>query len=275
MKLFKWEELQQNPLLFQENFNSKLGTALTVGSFDGPHLGHDSLFNAVIQFSLKHKVSSGIITFLRPPKVSESVYSGDVSSLAIKLDKFKEKGFDFVVLIDFSSDFGTIAGDTFIDFLVNSIHMKYLAVGSDFRCGYRQDTGVIEIKQMALKKGFCFDSIGQIKVDGVRISSSSIRDAIKIADFSQAKKLLGYSYLLDLSLTKLVYIADGVSAACNSFTQVLPPVGTYHAILHTSYSSNVIVDVHISQETVLILPKRIDTLINSKDVKTLEFISIR
>lgn len=118
--------------------------------------------------------------------------------------------------------------------------MQYLAVGTDFCCGYRRKTTACELKNLASQKGFYFDSIGQICLDGKsRISSTAIRAAVSAADFSLANRLLGYPFLFDITgLSWFINGAVSMQTHKKFLTQVLPKDGNYPVAVNLTDGSN-------------------------------------
>ncbi len=229
MKVYSWHDIHH--LHYSDSRNSPFRTpsALTIGGFDGPHSGHQSLLDRILSEANENTLEPGVVTFRRPPRVFKSgeQYSGDVSTIAQKLEFFEAIGMRFVVLIDFSGDFGTMTGGMFLDILVKTVRMEYLAVGPDFRCGHRLDTGAAEIAALARREGFRFDSIRQVEIDGRRVSSSLIRDAVYRADFTLAETLLGRPFLLDLRDAGWKACETGLESDRASFTQILPCQGIF------------------------------------------------
>ncbi len=228
-RVISWEELAcGNECFFSED------TAVTIGGFDGPHRGHNELFNIVLKKANKTGLKPGIITFFVPPAaVKNSEYSGNVSTLRLRLKKFSESGFQFIILIDFSASFAKIDGTAFFDILVKTIRLKYLAVGDDFYCGYRRGLGVESLKKLAPQMGFCFDSIRSVSTnDGFRVSSTSIREAVTKGDFTLAKDLLGYPFLFDIvGPSWSVTDKNSITVQRSFLTQILPPCGKYKVFL--------------------------------------------
>lgn len=226
MKIIYWDDLIKGENIYPQ------GSAISIGGFDGPHRGHERILSAVLKAARKDGMPAGIITFFRSPRSVKAgnMYAGDVSTLEMRLQKFAEQGFSFTVLIDFSADFARMKGTVFFDILIKTICIKYLAVGSDFTCGYRHDTGVGDLQRLARERGFCFDSIEQLySARHERISSSAIRQAVEQADFALAKDLLGYPFFLDVA--KIVQRTEnGVWAVEKAaVTQILPQNGQYSA----------------------------------------------
>ena len=243
MKIIYWDDVIKGNLLYPQ------GVAVSIGGFDGPHRGHELILSAVLDTAQQKHIPAGVITFFRSPRALKdgSAYSGDVSTLDMRLQKFAEQGFSFTVLIDFSVDFAKMKGAVFFDILMKTICIKYLAVGSDFTCGYRHDTGVGELRLLAKEKGFCFDSIEQlVSVRHERISSSAIRQAVEQADFTLAKDLLGYPFFLDVA--KIVQRIDGTERSIGKYdiAQILPRNGLYAARAYIQTGVSVPVQVTIT-----------------------------
>ena len=271
MKIIYWDDLIKEENIYPQ------GTAVSIGGFDGPHRGHELILSAVLKAAQRKAIPAGIITFFRSPRSVKagSTYAGDVSTLEMRLQKFAEQGFSFTVLIDFSADFAKMKGAVFFDILIKTICIKYLAVGSDFTCGYRHDTGVEDLQRLARERGFCFDSIEQLySARHERISSSAIRQAVEQADFTLAKDLLGYPFFLDVA--KIVQRRETAvwSIEKSAVTQILPQSGQYSACAYLQSGAVIPVRVKItdtllevSEETAAPVPFAAETLIHK-----LEFI---
>ena len=271
MKIIYWDDLIKEENIYPQ------GSAISIGGFDGPHRGHERILSAVLEAARKDGIPAGIITFFRSPRSVKigNAYTGDVSTLEMRLQKFAEQGFSFTVLIDFSADFARMKGTVFFDILIKTICIKYLAVGSDFTCGYRHDTGVGDLQRLARERGFCFDSIEQLySVKHERISSSAIRQAVEQADFTLAKDLLGYPFFLDVA-KKAQRIENGVCAIEKSdVTQILPQSGRYSARAYLQTGAIIPVQVKVMdtllevfEDTAAPIPFAAETLI-----RKLEFI---
>ena len=271
MKIIYWDDLIKGENIYPQ------GSAISIGGFDGPHRGHERILSALLKAARKDGIPAGIITFFRSPRSVKAgnMYAGDVSTLEMRLQKFAEQGFSFTVLIDFSADFARIKGTVFFDILIKTICIKYLAVGSDFTCGYRHDTGVGDLQRLARERGFCFDSIEQLySVKHERISSSAIRQAVEQADFTLAKDLLGYPFFLDVA--KIVQRTEnGVWAVEKAaVTQILPQNGQYSARAYLQTGAIIPVQVKVMdtllevfEDTAAPIPFAAETLI-----RKLEFI---
>jgi riboflavin kinase/FMN adenylyltransferase len=165
---------------------------LTIGNYDGIHLGHQALINKLISLSKNLNLESAVMTFEPHPKEFFSLKNTHkrIISLREKLEFFYEKKIDRIYIIKFNKDFSLLSGTDFIDKLHNHINAKSILVGRDFRFGKDRGAGVEEIK----KSGIKVIALDEVKYFSKRVSSTIIRNALADADFSLAKELLGRNY---------------------------------------------------------------------------------
>ena len=171
--------------------------------------------NAVIEPILVEKVKekksffpsfkSGVISFSRPlPSIKhEEDYSGDLTTLTQRLEKFEKIALDFAIIVNFDESFASMMGTDFLNILKNICNMELIAEGIDFRCGYKGATDSSAIRYWAKEK-----AVDCVFVDSVyyqdkfgneeRVSSSYIRKMIEKGFFTVASELLEGFYELDL-----------------------------------------------------------------------------
>ena len=215
------------------------GSAITIGVFDGVHLGHQALIKGIMGRGLIPTV----VTFRENPKKcisrlkrsdkanGEGRYDGDIFSLKQKLAVFERMGVSRVILIDFSLNFSKLHGWEFFSILEEKAGMAFLAVGSNFRCGYRQDTGAEYMKEMNERKGIPTEIIAPVKAGKVRVSSSGIRSAIGAGDLGQAAVLMGRNVELDLSDLRSVDCGNRMYDL-NSVQRITPANGSYPVLMY-------------------------------------------
>lgn len=228
MKVFDWNDI----LNVKSDFFEK-GSALTIGSFDGPHKGHESLFVSVLNAATEKNLISGIITFKQAlPGLKHPVnYAGDIATLQQRLFQYENKGFDFVVVIDFNESFSHISGRDFFEILYKKINLRYIAEGQDFRCGYKGLFGIQEITDFAFKNGFEAAFLKLVQTDGQRISSSSIRKLVQNGEFSVVNELLERSFELYVK-TDVSQDSKLVKIDRKLLKQVAPFSGEYKVLLN-------------------------------------------
>ena len=167
---------------------------LTIGNYDGIHLGHQTLINHVISESRSLQVESALITFEPHPKefFSPEKAPQRVISLREKLEFFQAHRIDRVYVIKFNKKFSKLTASEFIDIIKLKVKAIDLVVGSDFRYGNMREAGLDELKASGIK----VTQPGTIFLEKERISSSLVRDALKESNFARVEALLGRPYMI-------------------------------------------------------------------------------
>ena len=167
---------------------------LTIGNYDGIHLGHQALINKLTLMSKKLNLESAVMTFEPHPREFFSLKDSPqrIISLREKLEFFDSKNIDRVYVIKFNKDFSLLSGEDFTDNLQNQINVKKILVGKDFRYGKNRDSGVEEIKQSGIE----VIALDEVKYLSQRVSSTIIRNALADGDFKLTKELLGRYYFI-------------------------------------------------------------------------------
>ncbi len=221
MTICNWTDLD----IISQSGAFAMGTAVSVGSFDGLHLGHRFLLETLITMARQKGLMPVVISFERPlPAIKHSGdYTGDISTLAQRLSFFESLGVEYTVVVDFNQSFSSLKGADFLNILKQKLNMKLLAEGIDFRCGYKGATDTQAIKYWAAQNDVecCFvDPVYYTEADGSqeRVSSSYIRQMIQKGFFNLVTELLNRPYELDLQSVR----------DTGSCIQVLPPDGIYH-----------------------------------------------
>jgi riboflavin kinase/FMN adenylyltransferase len=169
--------------------------AVTIGKFDGFHVGHEELLNLVKQQrELKHMV----VTFDVSPRIK--LNSGEdrrnLLSFDERLEYLRGEGIDYVLVCSFDDRFMETSPEDFLRILVDRYKMRYLAVGDDFTFGYRGLGDANLLKDIHESLGFELEVIPKLQDEGYDISSSRVREEIKRGDVEAARKHLGYPYFV-------------------------------------------------------------------------------
>lgn len=219
MKVLSWEEFIAGGLKGHR-------LALTIGVFDGLHIGHRRLIDGVVS---RQDEESAVFTFTESPKkiLSPQNFTGELSTMRQKLALVAASGADFTVLIDFSGDFSKLPGRQFLSMLRDSVDLRYIAVGADFRCGHHLDTDVEGIRAFCSEHGIGMTALEEVNWSVHPVSSSRIRKAIREARLEDAQAMLGRGYELDL-LGLAPWEGDVWKL---SRGQIEPPAGMYEAVL--------------------------------------------
>lgn len=170
--------------------------ALTIGNFDGVHLGHLKIIDEVKKIAKEKKLSSAILTFephpisfLRPEKACDF----RITSLAQKLKIFSEADIDYVITLPFNKNFSEISASDFVQkILVESLNVKHLTIGYDFTFGKNREGN------FKLLEEFNFDltEILPVKNHEQTCSSSVIRKLLNEGKIAEANKILGRNFTI-------------------------------------------------------------------------------
>jgi riboflavin kinase/FMN adenylyltransferase len=169
--------------------------AVTIGNFDGLHLGHKKLLQKLIQQAKAQRIRSLVITFEPQPN---EFFAAEIPA---RLMRFREKiiglqaqGIDYVLCIKFDAHFAKLSAEDFIkEILVEKLHPKYLLVGDDFRFGYQRLGDFNLLKKYALQH-FVVEEMSTFNLLNERVSSSRIRKILNMGDMNKAEELLGQPF---------------------------------------------------------------------------------
>lgn len=170
------------------------GCVLTIGNFDGVHLGHQAVLARVREQAATYGVPAAVMIF-EPQPLELFAPEKAPARLSRWQDKFRalsDNGMDRVLLTQFNARFANLTAEQFIeDVLVAKLGVKLLVVGDDFRFG-KGRTGDFKLLQQA-GKHFGFDVIdtASYRTEEIRVSSTAIRSALATADFAAAERMLG------------------------------------------------------------------------------------
>jgi riboflavin kinase/FMN adenylyltransferase len=173
------------------------GCVATIGAFDGVHLGHQAVIRHLLEKSAEFRLPSLIIVFEPLPRE----YFAPLQAPA-RIMSFWEKcraldalGVDRLLRIRFNEQFRGMSAQRFVDdIFVAGLGVRYVVLGDDFRFGADRQGDIEFIREQGLRYGYDAGSTGTFSVDGERVSSTRIREALENADFATAESLLGRPY---------------------------------------------------------------------------------
>lgn len=174
-----------------DEWKSKSETIVTLGTFDGIHLGHKKLLEEMVRQAENWGLDSLIFTFHQPPK---NYLDQNLGLILPPQEKFEllEKACDHLVIAQFE-DIMNLAPEEFVaGILVKRLNMKALVVGRDFRFGHNRSGDAAVLEKLAPKYDFKLTVVEFETMDGEPISSTRIRELIRRGQIDGAKKLLGY-----------------------------------------------------------------------------------
>ena len=170
----------------------QLPCVVTIGNFDGVHLGHQALLTEVKKRAHDLKLESVVITFEPNPKdyFSQNKPQTRISSLREKIELFNEIKIDRVHIIKFNQEFSKVTANEFISVLIKQLKVKEIVVGEDFCFGRGREGGIKQLSASSMK----LNIKNKILMDGQRISSTLIRNLLANDKLDQANKYIGRPY---------------------------------------------------------------------------------
>jgi riboflavin kinase/FMN adenylyltransferase len=170
---------------------------VTIGNFDGVHLGHHMLFADVVSRAFQKQGTSVVVTFDPHPLqvIRPEIGIKLISTYEQKVELISLAGIDVLVVIPFTRDFAGTSAETFVDeVLIKTIGVKELVVGYDYAFGKGRQGNIEYLKEQGQKKGFPVTVVEPYYVDDMLVSSSKIRELVSEGRMMDVKKLLGRSY---------------------------------------------------------------------------------
>ena len=170
---------------------------VTIGNFDGVHLGHQMLFSEVMSKAYQHNGTSVAITFNPHPLkvVRPDIGIKLISNCEQKRELIELAGLDVLVIIPFTRQFAATRAEDFVDqVLIGTIGLTELVVGYDYAFGKGRAGDISFLKQQGDLKNFPVTVVEPFYVDGVLASSTKVRELVSSGKMSDVKKLLGRAY---------------------------------------------------------------------------------
>ena len=172
--------------------------AITVGIFDGVHLGHRRLLKRLISLARKEKLIAGVITFRDHPDVL--FHPGSVppylASLEERVNLLKKEGARKVIVLPFDKELARTDARSFVGLLLKHLRMKALVVGTDFAMGKDRKGNAGTLKSLGKELGFKVTIVPPLVIGGEIVSSTRVKEALGRGDMPKVAELLGRPFSL-------------------------------------------------------------------------------
>ena len=228
-----------------KSYSSEKESVLTIGTFDGIHIGHNKILKTLVEESKKNKLSSLIITFFPHPRMilQKSNEIKMIDTIDEKIHLLEKAGIDNLIIHPFDHNFSKIRAKDFVeDILVNKLKIKQIIIGYDHRFGKDREASVEDLKKFGLDYMFNVNEIPAQEIDSIAISSTKIREAILNGEIKKCNEFLGRNFMLT---GKVVY-GEGLGKKINFPTanikikenyKIIPKNGVY--LVKTALNSNI------------------------------------
>jgi riboflavin kinase/FMN adenylyltransferase len=173
---------------------------LAIGNFDGVHLGHAALLGQLSRAARQMQLAATILTFEPHPREFFAPDSAParLTTLREKLELLGEAGVSQTMVCPFNAAFAALSAEQFIDqVLCRGLQLRHLIIGDDFRFGRGRQGDFALLQAAGQGRGFGVEAMQSVVVDGQRVSSSGVRQALAAGDMTHAARLLGRPYAMD------------------------------------------------------------------------------
>lgn len=186
-------------------FDKEHSTAITIGTFDGVHIGHQKILQRLIEDADNLNLKSTVLTFFPHPRM---VLQKDANIKLLNTIDEKARilellGLNYLIIHPFTKDFSRLSATEFVrDLLVNKLKIKKVIIGYDHRFGRNRNANINDLIAFGSTLDFEVDEISAQEVDDVSVSSTKIRNALAEGNVKAANSYLGYNYMLTGTIIK-------------------------------------------------------------------------
>jgi len=174
-------------------------TVVTIGTFDGVHIGHEFVLKKVIELAQINDYKSTVLTFFPHPRM---VLQQDSSIKLLNTIKEKENllseiGIDNLIIHPFDLEFSRLSAEEFVkDVLIEKLNVGIIIIGHDHRFGRNRTANIDDLIEYGIEYGFEVQEISAKEIDDIAISSTKIRTALLEGNITTANNYLGYNYFM-------------------------------------------------------------------------------
>jgi riboflavin kinase/FMN adenylyltransferase len=183
-----------------EKANTLIHPIITIGSFDGLHLGHKALIERIINLAKAEGTDYALITFEPHPR--QIIYPNDnelklLTTLEEKLFLFHKLGISNIFVVPFSIEFSQISADEYIEkFIVQQFHPSIIVIGYDHRFGLNRNGDINFLRWHSERLHYRVEEISAEMVDEIIVSSTKIRKSLENTQLEKANQMLGHHYII-------------------------------------------------------------------------------
>ena len=228
------------------DYASKNKAFVTIGTFDGVHIGHQKVLSNLIQSAKKNNVTSVLLTFFPHPRMvlQKNTDIKLINTIDERIKLLENTGLDTLVIHKFTEDF---AEQTALDFvknvLVNSLKISNLIIGYDHRFGKDREGDFEQLTAYGKTFGFEVNKISQQEIDHIAISSTKIRKAIELGNIEEANRYLGYAFMLTGEIVKGKHLGKKIGFPTANLHiketyKLLPKTGSY--IVKSNFENEIV-----------------------------------
>ena len=218
-----------------ENFDAK-NPVITIGTFDGVHLGHQKVIARLKEIAKKYDGETVIFTFSKHPRLIVNPNEKNLrllTTLKEKIELFENYGIDHVVVYPFDKEFAELTYSEFVkNILVEKLRTHCLVVGYDHKFGKNREGDFNDLKECATKYNFKIEKLDVLSVEDENVSSTKIRAALQKGDVQLANQYFGYNFTLHGTVVKGLQVGRKIgfptaNIEASDKHKIIPGYGVY------------------------------------------------
>ena len=174
-------------------------TVLTIGTFDGVHIGHQKIIKRLVEISEIKNLTPSLLTFFPHPRMvlQKDANIKLINTIDEKKDILKQFGISNLVIKEFTKEFSRLTAEDFVkNILVDHLKAKHIIIGYDHHFGRNRNANIEDLKQFGKDFDFEVEEISKQDINDVAVSSTKIRAALQEGDIKTANTYLGYNFML-------------------------------------------------------------------------------
>ncbi len=188
-----------------DTYDNKVPSVVTIGTFDGVHIGHKKIIERLIESAKRNGIESVVLTFFPHPRMVLQQDSNIklINTINERIQILEKTGLGCLVIHPFTKEFSRLsAGEYVQQMLVDCLTVRHVIIGYDHRFGRNRNSNITDLASYGIQNNFTVEEISKQDIDDVAVSSTKIREALLNGNISRANRYLGYKYMLTGKVVK-------------------------------------------------------------------------
>jgi riboflavin kinase/FMN adenylyltransferase len=221
-------------------FSPEKDTLLTIGVFDGVHLGHQRLISELLKRAEQRHLLAGVVTFRQHPEdiLAPGKSLPFLTDIKTRITLLQDEGIRFIVPLSFTKRLAGLAARQFIALLQKRLRMRGLVIGPDFALGRQREGNIEALRKLGKEMGFSLTIVPPLEINGEIVSSTAIRKAMADGDMKKVRELTGRYFSLHGKVVTGAGRGESLGFPTANLDvnsgQALPPDGVYAGLAHAN-----------------------------------------